>query len=368
MAYTDLTIGNITIPNTNGTLTLTTGTGTIGLSDDAANTTVNLATGGAIKTTILGSVNSTSATTVQSGSGALNVTATGGALTINSGVGALGISTDASATTISIGTGGAVKGLTLGSVSSTSGTTLQSGTTGIGITATNGPITINAGTGTIGIATDGTTETINIGTGGGIKTTTIGSTNSSSQTIIQCGNSILTIHSGTGSINLSTSALAIQINQAGATIQYPAQPCFSAYASTQSNVTGDGTTYQIIFANADVNIGTMLNTGTGTVTIPATGRYQFNINITVSGLTVAMTNSNLIINQAGSQTRTYTIYTGNIQASSSIGFFSVSGSVIINCTANDTIKITLLILNGTKAAAVSGGGAGNSSFSGWLLG
>ena len=101
--------------------------GTVSLATDATTSTINVGTGAGAKTSTFGSASSTSATTVQSGSGVLNVTATGGALTINSGTGALGISTDASATTVSFATGGAVKTVTLGSTNSTSGTTIQSG-------------------------------------------------------------------------------------------------------------------------------------------------------------------------------------------------------------------------------------------------
>ena len=104
---------------------------TIGFSTDANTATVNLATGGAVKTVALGSTNSTSATTVQSGSGALAITSTNGTLTINSGTGALGISTNANATTVSIGTGAAAKTVILGSTNTTSTTTINAGSGGV---------------------------------------------------------------------------------------------------------------------------------------------------------------------------------------------------------------------------------------------
>lgn len=115
------------IAGSSNQIILNAGTNGVAISTDASAATVNVATGGAVKTSTFGSTNSTSATTVQSGSGALNVTSTNGALTINSGTGALGISTDASATTISIGTGAAVKGITLGSTNTTSSTAIKSG-------------------------------------------------------------------------------------------------------------------------------------------------------------------------------------------------------------------------------------------------
>lgn len=118
---------NNAIAAANSAITLNSGTNTVSISTDASATTVNIATGGAVKGVTLGSTNSTSATTIQSGSGALNITSTNGAQTHNSGTGAMNISTDASATTISIGTGAAVKALTIGSTNTTSSTTINFG-------------------------------------------------------------------------------------------------------------------------------------------------------------------------------------------------------------------------------------------------
>ncbi len=132
---------NNAIAAANSAITLNSGTNTVSISTDASATTVNIATGGAVKTSTFGSTNSTSATTVQSGSGALNVTSTNGALTVNSGTGALGISTDASATTVSFATGGAVKTVTLGSTNTTSSTAIKSGT---GNVAINSGLTVDS--------------------------------------------------------------------------------------------------------------------------------------------------------------------------------------------------------------------------------
>lgn len=55
------------------------------------------------------------------------ITVSGGAVTINSGTNALNISTDASATTVNFATGAAVKTLTVGSTNTTSATALKSG-------------------------------------------------------------------------------------------------------------------------------------------------------------------------------------------------------------------------------------------------
>lgn len=87
--------------------------------------------------------NATGATSVgiTSGSGGIALTATNAALTANSGTGALGISTDAAATTVNIATGASVKAVTIGSTTGGSGVTVNGGLGGItlaGATAITG--------------------------------------------------------------------------------------------------------------------------------------------------------------------------------------------------------------------------------------
>lgn len=138
-----------TSTNANTAINSTSSTGTVTIGNTSSGVvTINSGTAGILVGTTanahastFGSTNSTSSTTVQSGSGALNVTATGGALTINSGTGALGISTDASATTVSFATGGAVKAVTLGSTNTTSSTAIKSGS---GNVAINSGLTIDS--------------------------------------------------------------------------------------------------------------------------------------------------------------------------------------------------------------------------------
>lgn len=125
-------------------------TGTsIDISNDATASTINIGTGAAVKTVTLGSTNTTSSTTVRSGSGALNVTSTNGALTVNSGTGTLGISTDASATTVNIGTGAAAKTVTLGSTNSTSSLALKYGTNDFTLASATGTVMSALDTGEI---------------------------------------------------------------------------------------------------------------------------------------------------------------------------------------------------------------------------
>lgn len=166
---------------------LNAGTNGVAISTDASAATVNVSTGAAVKTTTLGSTNSTSATTVQSGTGALNVTSTNGALTVNSGTGALGISTDASATTLSIGTGGAVKTVTVGSTNTTSVTTIACGTGGANFgTSANAHATV------VGSTTAASTTTIQAPSAGVILTGVQG--------VAVANKNYVTINTSTGAI------------------------------------------------------------------------------------------------------------------------------------------------------------------------
>ena len=219
---------------TGGAITLNSGTGALNISTDAANTTVNIATGSGVKTTTLGSTSGASSTTIQSGTGGIitlngPTTVTGGAITFNSGTNALSISTDTANTTVNIATGSGVKTTTLGSTGGASSTTIQSGTGGIFLygptTVTGGAITLTSGTGALNISTDAANTTVNIATGSGVKTVTLGSTNTSSSTTIQSGTGgiflygpttvtggAITLTSGTGALNISTDAANTTVN------------------------------------------------------------------------------------------------------------------------------------------------------------
>ena len=62
-----------TLAITDNTLGITTGTGTLSVSADSTANAVNIATGSGVKTLTLGSTNSTSATTIDSGTGPINI-------------------------------------------------------------------------------------------------------------------------------------------------------------------------------------------------------------------------------------------------------------------------------------------------------
>lgn len=247
--------------------------GSVLLATDATTSTINVGTGAGVKNVTLGSVTSTSATTVRSGSGALNITSTNGAITMNSGTGTVGICTDnttntlnigttstkaitlgstnVSATTliragggitintganndinissdafvsnVNIGTGTQSKIVTLGSTNTHSSTTIQSGDNGITIASSgNGIVTITAGTGGVSISDDASAASVTLGTGGAVKTVTVGSINTTSSTTIQSGTGGITIGTGaqakTVAVGSTTGASALTLNSGTAGI------------------------------------------------------------------------------------------------------------------------------------------------------
>jgi len=253
--------------------------GTVSLATDATTSTINVGSGAGVKTSTFGSTNSTSATTVQSGSGALNITSTNGALTINSGTGALGISTDASATTVSFATGAAVKTTTLGSTNTTSSTAIKSGT---------GNIAMNSG---------------------------------------------LTVDSSGRNYNT-------------------VQPAFSAALSTSTanNVTGDGTTYTIICNTEIFDQGSNYNNSTGTFTAPITGRYFFKIAAMATNLASGSDPYQLkIVTTARTYECSY-INAGAVRSGGS--FCQQSGDALADMTAGDTCTFAIVVAGGTKTVGV----------------
>jgi hypothetical protein len=264
---TDNVINIGTAANAGRTITIGNGTGTSAVQ-------VNCGTGGAsfgasanAHTTIIGSVTGASATTVQGGTGALNVTSSNGIITANSGTGTINISTDVAATTVNIASGAAVKSLTLGSSNTTSQTILQSGTNGMNINSNNGNMVINSGTGTLSVSNDATISSLNLGTGAAVKTISIG--NSGVATTITAHNTI-SIASG----NLSITAGNVLLPTTSATvgqIHINAIPVLQTYGTHNTFLGEEAGNFTLTVGSAT------FNTAIGYHAMRAITTGQFNI-------------------------------------------------------------------------------------------
>lgn len=340
--------GALSLGNTNsGAVTIDCGTAgiTVGATANAHSST-------------FGSTNSTSATTVQSGSGALNVTSTNGALTINSGTGTLGVSTDASATTVNIGTGAAAKAVTVGSTNTTSGLTLNSGSNGIkaiGVAsvavANKNYVTINTSTGALG-SDSGPASSISItgNTGGALTGNaftftggTTGLTFAGATSTETLGGTLVVANGGTG----IATATAYSVICAGTTATGAFQNVSGLGTSGQvltSNgagalpswqaASGGGITWTVITADqtAAVNNGYICNKGSALVlTLPTTA---------AAGTVIRVTGINTALGWKIAQNAGQTIYFGTVNTTTGTGGYLQSSatrdSVELVCVVADT--------------------------------
>lgn len=274
---------------------------------------------------------------------------------LNAGTNGVAISTDASAATVNISTGGAVKTSTFGSTNSTSTTTVQSGSGALNITSTNGAQTHNSGTGAMGISTDASATTVNIATGAAAKTVSLGSTNSTSSLALKFGTSDFSMASATGNI-----MVALDTGE----ITYPLQPAFFAYAaSSQTNVTGDGTLYTCTFTTEVFDQNSDFD-GTSTFTAPVTGKYFFNSVVYLGDLVVANTARLTIVTTGGTAQPYY-----EKAVAQDTGFLGMNGNFFFSMTAGDTCVVKVFSNGGTKIVDVVGAAAPPfySTFGGYLV-
>jgi len=287
--------------------------GTFGAATDSTDNAVNIGTGASSgRTVTIGNATGTSTVAVNCGTGGVTV----------------GTSANAHTTT-------------LGSTNSTSATTVQSGSGALNITATNGALTINAGTGTLGIATDASANTVNIATGGAVKTFTIGSTNTTSATSIKSGSGNIAMNSG------------LTVDSSGRNYN-TVQPAFLANlgTSTSNNVTGDGTTYTVLFDTKIFDQGTNFSTGTGAFTAPITGKYQFNASIMIENIGAAHTTGQLQIKTTNNVFDP--IYESPVSTQASGNFLILNGSTLANMTAGDTAVFQAIVSGSTKTIGIHG--------------
>ncbi len=146
------------------------------------------------------------------------------------------------------------------------------------------------------------------------------------------------------------------------------QPLFYAFnTSTDTNVTGDGTSYTILFDSAVINQGSHYNTGTGIFTAPVAGFYSFSANVLVGDIG---THNECILFFTGNVNQTRASNCNPSAMKTGGNQLSVGGSFFINMAANDTMKIVLYVAGSTKTVDVQGDASqlnAFTQFSGILL-
>lgn len=144
-----------------------------------------------------------------------------------------------------------------------------------------------------------------------------------------------------------------------------AQPCFCAILSTtQSNVTGDGTLYTIIFDTERFDRGSNYNNTTGIFTAPVTGIYHFSAYALYQDCTSNANTEIRLVTTA--KTYLFGNYGGvslNVGGNFPIGF-----SLTVDMSAGDTAKIIANVGNIAKQVDIFGDTTTpRTGFSGFLV-
>lgn len=136
------------------------------------------------------------------------------------------------------------------------------------------------------------------------------------------------------------------------------QPSYSVYlANALTNVTGDGTIYQIVFDAKEFDTDNNVTLGGTTFLTPVEGKYRYTLNILLTNIDVAHTSCNLnIVTSAGI---TFQCNPAAIQTSLNAATVAVSGIDIAG--AGESITCTLQVNGGTKTVGIAAG----ANFSYW---
>jgi hypothetical protein len=210
----------------------------------------------------------------------------------------------------------------------------------------------------------GTASAISVGGTATISNTDVSSTNTNPIT-------------GAGTLNYSSISYSNTGNDTNTTTQSGtftdlgqfkarSQPCFHAYLnSTVSNVTGDGTAYDIVFNAERFDLGSDFNTGTGIFTAPVDGKYLLTFTVRFEGLTILHTRNTTTIVTSNWN---YELNSQDASARDNLNLLELNGSMIVDMDASDTALIRVASVNSTKVVDIGGNGTLTiTGFSGELL-
>jgi len=220
---------------------------------------------------------------------------------------------------------------------------------------------------TAGVSNYGLLETASdIVTGAFLSTS---STYTAANQIPQAGSSLQTNGSGGLSIAATNASGAIRFYSGGTTLRMsissagavtmPTQPAFLATATaSQNNVTGDGTSYTVLWGTEVFDQAS--NFASPTFTAPVTGRYQLNVTVGLSGLLTTHTNAYIQLTTSNRS------YINQIQRATNFiadDTVFLTLSVLADMDAGDTASVTTYVSNATKVVDIL---ATYSTFSGYL--
>lgn len=138
---------------------------------------------------------------------------------------------------------------------------------------------------------------------------------------------------------------------------------FTALGSAASNVTGDGTTYTVIYGTVIENDGNCYNSSTGYFTAPFDGWYSFSGSVYVNGITSSQAGIQLGFYLAGVNYYWQIVCDANKVATG--GGLIMNGSITMYMTKDQQMSVAVLCYGSSKVVDVV---AGHGTFSGHYLG
>lgn len=145
------------------------------------------------------------------------------------------------------------------------------------------------------------------------------------------------------------------------------RPAFLVYvSSTLANVTGDSTSYTVLFDTTVKDIGTNYAAGTGKFTAPIAGQYALAAGLMLDDIAIAHTDAYISIVTSNRTYRPMRLNPFPIIGGG--GFLGMQA--VVNCAdmdVGDTAHVTILVDGGTKVVDVVGSATLWSYFSGHLL-
>ncbi len=142
-------------------------------------------------------------------------------------------------------------------------------------------------------------------------------------------------------------------------INYPLQPAFLVTSGGETDVTGTGATYTLVFANEIFDQNNDFD-GTSTFTAPITGRYHIELTIASSGYLVSTRSNNQIV----TSNRSYFQAQSPFSCQNTVSGFSYSGGCLCDMDAADTAVAKIICTD--EATADVDILANKTTFSGYL--